>query len=93
MQIDPQQLAILTVILRGLRCIATASPGFTARWFAGAITARTLGEAPMMALTAKDRLQNRRAQDLTGRGWPRRSTCCARPTLLSMRHLPAWPGA
>lgn len=39
------------------RYLATASPGFCARWFARGVTEEALAEAPMMVFDSKDKLQ------------------------------------
>lgn len=41
-----------------LRYIATASPGFIARWFAEGVTAQSAARAPCLVFNAKDRLQS-----------------------------------
>ncbi len=53
--------------LGALRYIATASPGFRDHWFAGGVTAATLGAAPAITFNAKDKLQSDWARQLTGR--------------------------
>lgn len=45
------------VALGALRYVATASPGFIARWFAGGVTAQTLAQAPCLSYNARDGLQ------------------------------------
>jgi LysR family transcriptional regulator (chromosome initiation inhibitor) len=40
-----------------LRFVATAAPDFTARWFAGGVTAAALAAAPALRFNRKDRLQ------------------------------------
>ncbi|MDP3340893.1 LysR family transcriptional regulator ArgP [Frigidibacter sp.] len=52
--------------LGSLRYIATASPGFVARWFAGGVTAEALEQAPALIFNAKDRLQADWAAAATG---------------------------
>lgn len=52
--------------LGSLRYLATASPGFVARWFGDGVTARTLSEAPALRFNLKDRLQSDWAVRLTG---------------------------
>lgn len=53
-------------VLGKMRYIATASPDFIARHFAGGITAETLAAAPALRFNAKDALQDRWAQQVTG---------------------------
>jgi LysR family transcriptional regulator (chromosome initiation inhibitor) len=43
--------------LGALRYVATASPGFVARWFAAGVTAQTLAHAPCLTYNARDGLQ------------------------------------
>ena len=50
-----------------LRYIATASPGFVARWFATGVTAETLARAPALTFDRKDRLQRDWARRIAGR--------------------------
>lgn len=45
--------------LGSLRYVATASPGFMARWFAEGVTVKTLSRAPALTFNAKDMLQAR----------------------------------
>ncbi len=45
--------------LGALRYVATASPGFMARWFADGVTAEALARAPCLTFNAKDGLQRR----------------------------------
>lgn len=45
--------------LGSLRYVATASPAFMARWFAGGVTRQALAQAPCMVFNAKDMLQRR----------------------------------
>lgn len=49
-----------------LRYRAVASPAFAARHFAGGVTAEALGAAPSLCFNAKDALQARWVQALTG---------------------------
>ncbi len=49
-----------------LRYIATASPAFVAQYFAKGVTAKALGQAPMLTFNAKDRLQHRWAETQAG---------------------------
>lgn len=53
--------------LGALRYIATASPGFAARWFPDGITAEHLAHAPALTFNRKDRLQRDWAANLTGK--------------------------
>lgn len=46
-----------TVPLGALRYLATASPGFVARWFAEGVTAEALAHAPGITFSDKDSLQ------------------------------------
>ncbi|MBC7140855.1 MAG: LysR family transcriptional regulator ArgP [Rhodobacteraceae bacterium] len=50
-----------------LRYIATASPGFVARWFGAGVTAGTLARAPALTFDRKDRLQRDWARRIAGR--------------------------
>ncbi|MDW4548068.1 LysR family transcriptional regulator ArgP [Defluviimonas sp. D31] len=50
-----------------LRCIASASPAFIARWFADGVTAEALGRAPALTFNEKDRLPTLWALRVTGR--------------------------
>ncbi|NDW44798.1 LysR family transcriptional regulator ArgP [Ruegeria sp. PrR005] len=52
--------------LGALRYIATASPAFMQRWFAGGVTAEALERAPCLTFNAKDRLQQRWIEVQTG---------------------------
>jgi len=52
--------------LGALRYVATASPGFMARWFAGGVTAQALARAPCLTFNAKDRLQRRWIEQVCG---------------------------
>lgn len=49
-----------------LRYRATASPGFVARHFPRSVTAESLAAAPSLSFNAKDTLQRRWAESLTG---------------------------
>lgn len=53
--------------LGALRYVATASPGFVARWFPDGVTATGLSRAPHLAFDVKDRLQSRWMRKKTGR--------------------------
>ncbi len=53
--------------LGSMRYIATASPAFARRWFAGGITAEALGRAPSLAFSARDSLQRDWAALATGK--------------------------
>ncbi|WP_108885205.1 LysR family transcriptional regulator ArgP [Pseudoprimorskyibacter insulae] len=44
--------------LGALMYVATASPGFAARWFPDGVTAQALAQAPMLVFNQKDRLQH-----------------------------------
>ncbi|SEC45489.1 LysR family transcriptional regulator ArgP [Rhodobacter sp. 24-YEA-8] len=55
-----------TVALGSLRYLATASPDFMARWFAGGITAAALARAPSLIYSGKDRLQQTWAARIVG---------------------------
>ncbi len=55
-----------TIALGALRYLATASPGYQAQWFAGAVTAAALAHAPSLIYSGKDRLQQTWAQRITG---------------------------
>lgn len=55
-----------TVPLGALRYLATASPGFTQRWFAAGVTADTLGRAPGLTFSDKDSLQSDWIAAVTG---------------------------
>lgn len=46
-----------TLALGNLRYVATASPKFAAKWFAGGLDASALSAAPALVFNAKDRLQ------------------------------------
>ena len=59
-----------TLPLGALRYIATASPGYMARWFTGGVTAQTLARAPALTFSNKDQLQ---AQWVAARGLGLRS--------------------
>lgn len=50
-----------------LRYLATASPGFAARWFPAGVTAEALAEAPALTFNRKDRLQADWARQVAGR--------------------------
>lgn len=50
-----------------LRYLATASPGFVARWFADGVTASALERAPALVFNEKDRLQADWAAQIAGR--------------------------
>lgn len=52
--------------LGALRYVATASPGFRDRWFAGGLTAAALHEAPALRFNSKDRLQHDWAEAVLG---------------------------
>ncbi|MBS0565006.1 MAG: LysR family transcriptional regulator ArgP [Proteobacteria bacterium] len=52
--------------LGALRYLATATPGFAARWFADGVTAAALSAAPALEFNAKDRLQRDWVRGLTG---------------------------
>lgn len=52
--------------LGALRYVATASPAFFARWFAGGVTAGALRHAPAMTFSAKDALQTEWIAKATG---------------------------
>ncbi|WP_375228450.1 LysR family transcriptional regulator ArgP [Roseobacter sp. S98] len=52
--------------LGALRYIATASPDFVRRWFPDGLTTGTLSAAPVLAFSAKDRLQHRWITQMTG---------------------------
>ena len=56
-----------TAALGALRYIATASPGYRARWFPQGLTPEALAEAPALTFNAKDRLQIDWASRQTGR--------------------------
>ncbi|WP_293574814.1 LysR family transcriptional regulator ArgP [Phaeobacter sp.] len=45
--------------LGSLRYVATASPGYHARWFKDGVTADSLAQAPCLIFNAKDQLQTR----------------------------------
>jgi len=53
--------------LGALRYVATASPGFVARHFAGGVDGSALMRAPMLTFNAKDQLQRRWLRALAGR--------------------------
>lgn len=53
--------------LGAMRYVATASPEFVHRWFANGVQAETLSRAPCLVFNAKDRLQMRWMQAVTGR--------------------------
>lgn len=55
-----------TVPLGALRYVATASPGFVARYFAGGIGAESLAQAPALRFDRRDRLQLRWAEAVAG---------------------------
>ncbi|MEI4469987.1 LysR family transcriptional regulator ArgP [Frigidibacter sp. MR17.24] len=55
-----------TRALGRLRYVATASPGFAARWFAGGVTAEALARAPTLVFDRKDRMQADWARAATG---------------------------
>jgi LysR family transcriptional regulator, chromosome initiation inhibitor len=50
-----------------LRYVATASPDFMRRWFAGGVTAPALARAPCLAFSARDALQRNWIELATGR--------------------------
>lgn len=54
------------VPLGALRYLATASPEFAERWFAQGVTAEALARAPCLTFNAKDRLQARWIEAVTG---------------------------
>ncbi|MBW8445792.1 MAG: LysR family transcriptional regulator ArgP [Arenimonas sp.] len=54
--------------LGALRYVATASPGFMARWFAEGVTVKTLARAPALTFNAKDMLQARWIETHVGEG-------------------------
>jgi LysR family transcriptional regulator (chromosome initiation inhibitor) len=56
-----------TEALGALRYVATASPGFMARWFSAGVTAERLSEAPGLTFSDKDRLQSDWLEQITGR--------------------------
>lgn len=49
-----------------MRYLATASPGFAARWFPDGVTVEALAAAPALRFNDKDRLQHNWAQEETG---------------------------
>ena len=53
--------------LGALRYLATASPGFVARWFPDGVTASALERAPALVFNEKDRLQADWAAQIAGR--------------------------
>lgn len=53
--------------LGALRYVATASPDFVARWFPDGITAQALARAPCLVFNAKDMLQRRWIEAVSGR--------------------------
>ncbi|MEI4486966.1 LysR family transcriptional regulator ArgP [Frigidibacter sp. MR17.14] len=53
--------------LGALRYVATASPGFVARWFGDGVTAEALARAPALVFDRKDRMQADWARAATGR--------------------------
>lgn len=55
-----------TVPLGAMRYVATASPGFVARWFADGVTPQALVRAPCLTFNAKDALQRRWIADRFG---------------------------
>ncbi|WP_370303453.1 LysR family transcriptional regulator ArgP [Pseudooceanicola sp.] len=55
-----------TTALGSLRYIATASPGFMAKWFPHGVTAQALAQAPCLTFNQKDTLQRRWAEARTG---------------------------
>jgi LysR family transcriptional regulator (chromosome initiation inhibitor) len=58
-----------TLALGSLRYRATASPTFLARWMADGVTHQSLGRAPALTFSEKDRLQNQWVdRHLGGRG-------------------------
>lgn len=54
--------------LGALRYVATASPGFMARWFADGVTADSLARAPALTFNLKDMLQARWIESHVGPG-------------------------
>lgn len=54
--------------LGALRYVATASPGFMARWFAEGVTADSLARAPALTFNLKDMLQARWIESHVGPG-------------------------
>lgn len=46
--------------------VATASPGFVARWFPGGLTPKAMARAPMLRFNAKDNLQHRWIEQRVG---------------------------
>lgn len=54
--------------LGALRYVATASPGFMARWFANGVTADSLASAPALTFNLKDMLQARWIESHVGPG-------------------------
>lgn len=54
--------------LGALRYVATASPGFMARWFANGVTADSLARAPALTFNLKDMLQARWIESHVGPG-------------------------
>lgn len=52
--------------LGALRYVATASPDYMARWFPEGVTAQALSRAPCLTFNAKDRLQRRWIERVTG---------------------------
>lgn len=54
--------------LGSLRYIATASPGFMARWFADGMTVQNFSRAPALTFNAKDMLQARWIEKHVGEG-------------------------
>ncbi len=55
-----------SLALGRLRYRATASPDFCCQHFAGGLTAKALAQAPALIFNAKDRLQHRWAEQITG---------------------------
>ena len=52
--------------LGALRYVATASPAFMARWFPNGVTTEALSRAPCLTFNAKDRLQPRWIERVSG---------------------------
>lgn len=64
---DPRPVAGCDSLRLGvLRYRATASPAFVARYFNGGVTAEGLATAPSLSFNAKDTLQSRWAETITG---------------------------
>ncbi|WP_112310927.1 LysR family transcriptional regulator ArgP [Pseudogemmobacter bohemicus] len=55
-----------TIALGALRYLATASPGYMARWFPDGVSAGALARAPSLIYSGKDRLQQDWAERVAG---------------------------